>query len=213
MSTLVAILFVPMFFLHGAFGIALLSWWFSRHQNREMKLFGWGLAGYALSMTIWAYMVMQKPNDVGVYMLVSVIPFLLAHLFFAKVADTKFSKHGHFFLVTGALLVITFVVRTFLQESDPYFSEEGLLVFGVQDIPVALYIAVMTISFLPAIRVVVPNIAKQHRPIFSVCLTALFVTAITFVSARTTQLLIINGAVLSFMLLVLWSSVLTLKVK
>jgi hypothetical protein len=80
-----------------------------------------------------------------------------------------------------------------------------LLFFGLASVPIALYIATISVSFLPAIKVATTEIKdKSIKTIMSIGLTVLFVNSIILVSAKDQTLLLINGVVISIVVLVLW---------
>jgi hypothetical protein len=199
-------LFVSLFFIQGTLGTAILSWWFLSKKKAVLKDFGWGLLGYTLGLAAWTAVVLIKPTDIKPLILAGVVPFLLAHLAYAKAASTKLPTKTNT-LITLVLVLIgaTFVARTFFYPSDPYFSSRGLLYFGLQPVPVALYIATISVSFLPAIRAVAAEIKdKTMKSFMGIGLTILYVNSIILVSAKDDSLLLINGVVMSVALLTLW---------
>ncbi len=203
-------IFVSLFFIHGALGTAILARWFLTKKQQTLKDFGWGMAGYAAGLAVWSFVVITKPTDLKPLILLGVIPFLLASVAYAKAASAKLpTKSSTLMTVTLALLVATFVARTFFYPSEPYFSDKGLLFFGLQSVPIALYIATISVSFLPAIRAVAAEIKdKATKSLMGTCLTVLYVNSIIFVSAKDDTLLLINGIVLSLALLALWTKAL-----
>jgi hypothetical protein len=204
-------IFVSLFFIHGTLGTAILAWWFLTKKQQTLKDFGWGMAGYAAGLAVWSFVVLTKPTDLKPLILLGVIPFLLASLAYAKAASAKLpTKSSTLMTVTLILLAATFIARTFFYPSEPYFSDKGLLFFGLQSVPVALYIATISVSFLPAIRAVTAGIKdKATKSLMGTCLTILYVNSIIFVSAKDDTLLLINGVVLSLALLTLWIKALT----
>lgn len=203
-------IFVSLFFIHGALGTAILAWWFLSKKQQVLKDFGWGMAGYAAGLTAWTVLVLTKPADLQPLILLGVIPFLLASVAYAKAASAKLpAKSSTLMTVTFILLAATFIARTFFYPSDPYFSEKGLLFFGLQSVPVALYIATISVSFLPAIRAVTAEIKdKAMKSVAGVALTTLYVNSIILVSAKDDTLLLINGVVMTVALLALWTKAL-----
>lgn len=203
-------IFVPLFFIHATLGTAILAWWFLNKKPQTLKLFGWGLAGYAAGLTAWTLAVLTKPDDLKPIILLGVIPFLLAHLAFAKAASVKLKpKNGMLVNSTLLLISLTFIARTFFYKSEPYFSDQGLLFFGLKSVPVALYIATISVSLLPAIRVVTADIKSAGiKTIMGAGLTTLYINSIILVSAKDDTLLLINGIVMSLALLILWTKVL-----
>lgn len=206
MSDLTSSLLVPAYFIHATLGTAILAWWFLNKKQQTLRDFGWGMAGYSAGLAAWTFVVLSKPDDLKPLILLGVIPFLLAHVAYAKAASAKLpAKSSTLMTVTLLLLAATFISRTFFYPSDPYFSDKGLLFFGLQSVPVALYIATISVSFLPAIRAVAADIKdKSVKSVVGVGLTTLFVNSIILVSAKDDTLLLINGVVMSLALLTLW---------
>lgn len=199
-------LFVSIFFIHGTLATAILAWYFLTKKQAVLKNFGWGMLGYALGLAAWTVLVLTKPADLKPLVLLGVVPFLLAHIAYAKAASAKLpAKSNLLMTVTLLLLGATFIARTFFYPSEPYFSDSGLLYFGLQSVAVALYIATISVSFLPAIRAVAAEIKdKTMKSALSIGLTILYVNSIILVSAKDDTLLFINGAVMGIVLLVLW---------
>ncbi len=197
---------VPLFFIHATLATAILAWWFLSKKQQTLKDFGWGMAGYAAGLAAWTLVVLTKPTDPKTLILLGVVPFLLAHIAYAKAASAKLpTKSSTLMTVTLLLLGATFIARTFFYPSEPYFSDKGLLFFGLQSVPVALYIATISVSFLPAIRAVTAEIEdKAMKSVAGVGLTTLYVNSIILVSAKDDTLLLINGFVMSIALLALW---------
>ncbi len=206
-------IFVSLFFIHGTLGTAILAWWFLTKKQQTLRDFGWGMAGYAAGLSVWSFVVLTKPTDLKPLILLGVIPFLLASVAYAKAASAKLpTKSRTLMIITLILLTATFITRTLFYPSEPYFSEKGLLFFGLQSVPVALYIATISVSFLPAIRAVTAEIKnKNTKSLTGICLTILYVNSIIFVSAKDDTLLFINGVVLSVALFVLWLKALSTK--
>ncbi len=175
-------------------------------KSKILQYFGWGLFGYALGLFSWTLIVLTKPANLKPLILIGVIPFLLAHLAYAKAAAKKYPKMASAITtLTVVLLLATFLARTFFYKSDPYFSSKGLLFFGLKPVPTALYIATISVSFLPAIQAVASEIKQATlKSIMAIGLTILYVNAIILVSAQDNTLLLMNGVVLSLTLLTLW---------
>ena len=210
MEELLESFLVPAFFVHTAAAVLLLAWWFVRtgKDQATRRYFGWGLAGYGAGLVAWSLVVLVKPDDLAPLILVGIVPFLLGNVSFAKAAasEPEAQRMNGWMMVTLCLIVVTFVSRTFLYESEPYISDEGLLYFGLQPIPVALYIATISVSLLPAIWRVVPTFADQPlRRVMGISLNTFFINAVILVSADEHSLLVINGFVLSAAAILAWS--------
>lgn len=146
-----------------------------------------------------------RPTDLKPLILVGVVPFLLGSLAYVKAASDKFPvKASTLIGLVVVLIVATFTARTFFHPSDSYFSSKGLLFFGLKPVTMALYIATLSVSFLPAIRAVASVIKdKAMRSVMGISLMILYIRAIILVSASDNTLLLVNGVVLSLALLAL----------
>jgi hypothetical protein len=197
---------VDLFFIHATLGTAVLSWWFLTKKKAVLKDFGWGMLGYTLGLAAWTAVVLIRPTDLKPLILVGVVPFLLGSLAYAKAASDKFPvKASTLIWLVAVLIAATFIARTFFYPSDPYFSSKGLLFFGLKPVPIALYIATLSVSFLPAIRAAASAIKdKAMKSVMGIGLMVLYINAIILVSANDNTLLLINGVVLSLALLMLW---------
>lgn len=198
---------VPLFFLQMVIGTGILAWWFLKRKDKTLQTFGLGMAGYAAGLAAWSLLVITKPNDLQPLILAGAVPFLLAHLAYAKVAykNIDFTKTSLLTLIVVGTIAATFIVRTFLYPSDPYFSEQGLLFFGLHPISVAFYIATISLTFLPAISVVASRLKKGTlKNVMQVGLTTLYINSIILVSGKDDTLLLINGVVMSLALLAVW---------
>lgn len=207
MGDTTASLLVPFFFIQMAVGTGILAWWFLTRKEKTLKTFGLGMAGYSAGLTAWALLVLTKPEDLKPLILVGAVPFLLAHFAYAKVAykNINFAKTSFLTLVVAGTIAATFIVRTFLYPSEPYFSDDGLLFFGLHPVSIAFYIATISLTFLPAIAVV-GNILKKGtlKSVMQVGLTTLYINSVILVSSQSDTLLLINGYVMSIALLAVW---------
>jgi len=209
-------LLVPAFFIQMVLGTGILAWWFISRKDKILKTFGLGLAGYAAGLAAWSLLVLTKPDNLQPLILAGAIPFLLAHFAYAKVAykNIDFTKTSLLTLVVAGTIVATFAVRTFLYPSEPYFSGEGLLFFGLHPLSVAFYIATISLTFLPAIAVVTSHLKKGAlKGVMQVGLTTLYINSIILVSGKDDTLLLINGVVMTTALLVLWVTAISAPTK
>ena len=187
-----------------ALGAAILAWWFLTRPDKLLRMFGFGMAGYAAGLLLWTVLIFVQPGNLQPLALAGAIPFLLAHLVYAKVA------YGHLgglrtklmLALVLALIVGTFVVRTFIYPSEPYLSDQGLLFFGLHPLAIAFYIATISLTFLPAISIACSRIKRGGvRNALQAGLTALFITEIILASSDNEILLAINGVAMTLALL------------
>lgn len=195
---------VSLYFGHLVFGFAVLAWWFLTKKEQTLRYFGWGMLGYALGIAAWTLLVITKPADLKPLILVGVVPFLLAHFAYAKSVAVKY-KNTWIIGLTLLLIVVTFIARTFFFPSNPYFSDYGSFYFGLMPVPLALYIATISLTLLPAIRAASSDIKQTSiKTVMGIGLTILYINSILQITAKDTTLLYINGIVASLTLLVLW---------
>ena len=164
MSSLTDSILVPAYFVQVVVGTGILSWWFMNHKEKVLKTFGLGMLGYSLGLLAWTISVLIKPDNLKPYILIGAVPFLLAHFAYAKVAykNINFAKTSMLTLLVAGTIAATFIVRTFLYPSEPYFSADGLLFFGLHPVSSAFYIATIALTFLPAIWVISDTLKKSH---------------------------------------------------
>lgn len=192
---------VPLYFIHLTLGAAILARYFIAQKDQTFRDFGWGLVGYAIGIAFWSLAVITKPSDLKPLILIGVIPFLLAHLAYAKAA----SKKNVITTLTLSLIVVTLIARTFIFPSEAYFSDQGLLFFGLNSIVIALYIVTLSVSFLPAILRVTSKIKNTRtQTIMRTGFITLFINAIILVSSHDDMLLILNGFIMTVAFIMLW---------
>lgn len=215
MNDFMSTVLVPLYFLLATFGLSVLAWWFKKQPKKTHQYFGWGLMGYSLALLAWTAVVIVKPADPRPLILVGVVPFILASVAYAQAAAQKWPKLSQLTLgLTVVLIAAVFMARTFLFPSDPHFSDQGLLYFGLQPVPVALYVALLSVSFLPGIRAAVADIKQdQVRAVMGVGLMILFLNAVIQVVTKDDTLSVVNGVVTSLTLLFLWVKALGWKAK
>ncbi len=216
MEDIIATFLVPAYFLQVVVGMVILAWWFLSRKNKTLKTFGLGMAGYAAGLAAWTVLVFIKPDNLQPLIIAGAIPFLLAHLAYAKVAykSLDFSKISPTLLMVVGIIVATFIVRTFLYPSEAYFSDDGLFFFGLHPVSMAFYIATISLTFLPAISAVATHLKQSSlKAVMRVGLTVLYINAIILVSSNEGTLLVINGVVMTVALLILWLKALTTSSK
>lgn len=178
----------------------MLAWWFLSQKDRSARLFGIGLSGYALGIACWCIVVLLKPTDLKPLIFLGTLPFLAAHLAYARAATNKYTL----LILTAILITSTLIARTIIYPSEPYFSEQGLLFFGLHPIVSALYIATISVSFLPAIKAITPKIRQEKlRTTIGIGFFILYLNSLVLVVSRNSNLLTLNGFVMGVTLLIL----------
>ena len=216
MEDITATFLVPAYFLQVVIGTVILAWWFLSRKNKTLRTFGLGMAGYAVGLAAWTLLVFIKPENLQPLIIAGAIPFLLAHLAYAKVAykNLSFSRISPSLLLVVGIIAATFIIRTFIYPSEAYFSDNGLLFFGLHPVSMAFYITAISLTFLPAISVMVTHLKQNSlRKVMQIGLTVLYINAIILVSSNEDTLLVINGAAMTIALLMLWLKALTTSSK
>jgi FtsH-binding integral membrane protein len=200
---------VPLYFIHITIAFIILAWWFTRKKAQALKYFGWGLTGYALGIGTWTLVVLTKPTSLEPPILIGVVPFLLAHVAFAKATMLR-TKSKLVLPLTVLLLAATFIARTFYFQSKPYFSDQGYFFFGLMAVPLAFYIATIAVSFLSASITAMGDIKSTTvRRIMTSGLIGVFINMVIQISVQDESLRIINAVVATVTLFGLWVTAVT----
>ncbi len=207
MNEAIGDLLVPLYFILGSLSILFLAYKFLTQKASAYKNFGLGLLLYGTAFAIWAVIVLTKPDDIATWTTIGAIPFGFAHLFYLMAAADKLavSKKSMLFLGAGAYLAVLFIFRTFLYESNPGFSEEGLFYFNPDPVVVALYIGAFAGSVLPAINTVATKMKDKTLSFLTrLGFTTLTIGSVVLVTSHDDTLQLINGFIMgaAFLLLV-----------
>ena len=198
MDSVVGDYLVPLFFLAGTGAMWFLAYKFLNAKTALFKHFGIGLVLYGLGFAAWGVAVFTKSN-VDLWTTVGVIPFASAHIFFLMAATEKLKTSVRTLVLCGGVgyLVALFFLRTFVYQSNPGFSDQGLFYFHAQAPVIALYILAFTLSLLPAINAVSQAIKdKTLRAVSQIAFTILSVGGIILVTSYDDDLQTINGWVM-----------------
>lgn len=207
MSDAVGDFLVPLYFILGSLSILYLSYKLLSQKATVYKNFGLGMLLYGVAFAIWSAVVIIKPDDIGTWTTIGAIPFGLSHIFYLMSASDKLDagKKSMLFLAAGAYLSALFILRTFLYESNPGFSENGLFYFNADPSVVALYIGAFAGSLLPAINSISTRMKdKTLSFITRLGFTTLTMGSIVLVTSYDDTLQLINGWIMgaAFLLLV-----------
>lgn len=195
MNSILGDYLVPLFFVVGTAAMWFMAYKFWSAKGSIYKNFGAGLALYGLGFAVWSVAVFTKSN-VDLWTTIGVIPFASAHLFYLMAATGKArSSTRSLILLAGvAYLISLFFIRTFIYQSSPGFSNNGLFYFNAQSPVVAMYILAFTLSVFPAISAVSQQLKDSTlRIVMQVCFPILLVGGIILVASYDDDLQTING--------------------
>lgn len=201
---------VALFFIHSTVAPFLLGWKFTTRNNAVLKKFGIGLMLNGAAFLIWSVAVFLKPENLSTWTSAGAVPLMGAFLYYLAAGTNHLEQSTRNRAIGGGvlMLLVLFVLRTFIYPSQPYFSEDGLFFFNVMPQAVALYIFVLSSAAFPAISAV----AKRMTPRYAIIVRGGFIAevmgAIILIISYDTILLYINGWVISIAYVVLWTSLL-----
>jgi hypothetical protein len=165
------------FFLIGTLSFAFLAFRFLTSKAQAFRMFGTGLALFAVAFGIWAAIVYTQPTDLATMTTLGVIPFGLANLFFVAAGTSDFGSQGRRILLGVAAVVLTalFVIRTFSFPSAPSINADGYFYFNADPIAIMLYVIVFAGALMPAVHIVTLHTSHKQTGIF----TRLFFNVVT----------------------------------
>ena len=147
---------VGLFFAGGTVISAFLAWRFAAAPMPVFRQFGIGLAWFAAAFAIWAVIVSTHPNDLRLWTTIGAAAFVPGLFFFLNAATSGWGPDSRrlALLVAGAYLIALFFLRTFVQPSEPGFSDGGLIYFNAQPLTQLAYIVAFAGALAPAVYAV-----------------------------------------------------------
>lgn len=216
MSNVVGDVFVPLFFVAGSISTLFLAYKFVSEKAAVYRNFGLGLLFLGLAFAVWTVVVLTKPDNLENLTTIGAIPFAVSFLFFLMAGTTKLKASQKSLVMFGGLgyLAVLLLLRTFVYESHPSFSDKGLFYFHADPTIIALYIVGFATALLPAINAVSQQIKdKSLRFVTQTAFTTLAIGGIVLVTSYDDTLQTINGWFLGIAFLTLLAVYSTKKLK
>lgn len=188
---------VVAFFVSTSLMLAYLGFKFLSLKRQPMTHFGMGLLFVCLAFMVWTYIVAAHPTDIETIVAIGAIPFLGSFIMFLLAAMSDITAKYRFplFVVSGAILVGFVILRFFVYESHPGFTENGYFAFNVNPIVLYFYAMLTAFNFIPAVYVVGRHIKHDLLRIgIELGLTLVAVGLIIMVTNQDEGLQVINGA-------------------
>lgn len=191
---------VPAYFIATSLVIAFLSYKFLSKKTATFKFFGIGLAFFAVAFAIWSAVVLTKPTDLETFTTLGVLPFSVGLYFFlmAGTSKLKASNRSLAMMLGVGYLALMLFLRTFVYQSAPAFSENGLFYFHADPVIVALYIGAFAAALFPATNAVSQQIKDGTlKFVTQLALTMLIIGGVVMLTSFDDTLQLINGYVMA----------------
>lgn len=187
------------FFLIGTLGFAFLAFRFLTSKTQTFRMFGTGLALLAIAFGIWSAIVYSHPADLAAMTTLGVIPFGLANIFFVATGTSDFGAQARRTLLIVATVVVAalFIVRTYVQPSNPSFSDNGYFYFNADPIAILLYVVVFAGALMPAVHIVTLHTADKQTGIFTrLSFNLVTLSGVVLLVSESDDLQYLNGFVM-----------------
>ena len=202
------------FFAAGTVILAFLGWRFIAAPVPIFRQFGMGLACFSVSFAIWTTIVWIHPSNLDLWNTVGVAAFMPGYFFFLSVVAHNWSSGNRRLIlgIAGVYLVTLFALRTFIQPSEPGFSENGLFYFNAQPAPLLLYIVSFAGTLTPAVYAVSQTFTVRWLGrVTLVSFNIIIMCGIVLLSSYDDELQIYNGYLMGIGFLALFAAFLRQK--
>jgi hypothetical protein len=208
MSSFIGDYMVPLYFVVGCIAVLFLGYKFLSSKLPVFRNFGIGLLLTGAAFAVWSVAVITKPDNLETITTVGVVPFGAGLLFFLMAGTQKLKAANRslvMFLGLGYLAILL-LLRTFVYESHPGFSENGLFYFHAEPEIIAMYIGAFAAAILPAINAASQQMKdKTLKYVSQLGFTILAIGGIVLLTSYDDNLQTINGWIMGIAFVVLLS--------
>lgn len=187
---------VVSFFAVTTLMLGFLGIKFRSTKKQPMVNFGSGLLFVSLAFLIWTYITAAHPENIKLLVGVGMIPFVASFVLFLLAATSGIkAKYRIPLYVINALLLSTFlIVRYFIFDSNPGFTDQGYFEFNVDSTVIYFYALILSFNFIPALYVVGRHIKHDLlRICLELGLTLMSVGLVIMVTSKEDNLQFLNG--------------------
>lgn len=204
---------VALFFFHGAFASFITGTALWPKKDRTVKFFGMALILNGLAFMTWALLAANRLHSLRIFAGLAAVFLILALLSFFLVSIQHLedsSSYGAALLVGAVGALGLFVLRTFVYPAHLVITERGFLLFDLDTMVRAAYVAAISVSILPAANTAAGKFKKTVlSPLIKGCFTALAIGGIILAVSSDTTLILLSGIAMSIAFLLLWTTVLS----
>ena len=205
---------VVAFFAVGTVIMGFLGWRFITGAMPVFRQFGIGLAWCSASFAVWGVIVAMHPDNLQLWTTIGVALFVPGIFFFLGAATSGWQPRNRRLALLGAVayLIALFVLRTFLQPSEPGFSERGLIYFNAQPLVLLLYIVAFAGALAPAVYAVSRAMTLRWLSRTTlVCFNLVIMCGVVLLSSYDDDLQTYNGYLMGIVMLALFGTYLRHK--
>lgn len=185
------------FWVYSTVGLLSAGYLLLRTATPRLKVFGTGVLLCGAGFAIWTAAVFLTLTDVRTMVLIGLVLILMGHLDFAKVALTA-TPHRHRqrrLLAVSAIILVTLVLQNTLHPVEQRVSAGSLVFFYFDPIVRFSLVALISLTLLPASRVLIAEFVGPPTRTLSIAFHAIFVSSVVLVSTADEELLLLSGVV------------------
>jgi len=191
---------VVLFFLLGSGIFAFVGIKFWLLKKSPFKNFGVAIALFGLAFLGWGLVIATRPENLPMYVALSIVPFVLGFLFLVSAATFNWSSKNKIliFAIALAFLATLFVLRTWVFPSEPAFSENGLLYFHAKPEVLLMYVLAFAGAFMPALHVISTRITLWRQAALTrIFFNLIVLGGVILMVSENDQLQFLNSYILS----------------
>ena len=205
---------VLVFFLHNVVATLLLGFKFRGRSDAVVKHFGTALVLNGIAFAVWSVAVVTKPQSLENYITVGALFFVASLVAFlaADLQSIDASKRRTFLMAGGIVALILFLARSFVYQSQPYFSPEGLFFFNPHPVVQLIYVFGLAFAALPAVDALASKFSNlTYSRLVRYGFVAEVMGGLILITSTNAVLLYLTGWIIGGVYLVLWTSLLFSK--
>lgn len=187
---------VVAFFLSTSLLLTYLGIKFRSLKKQPMVNFGSGLLLVGLAFLVWLYIVGTQPDNLGLFVGIGMVPFAASFIMFllAATSGVKVKYRIPLYIINAVILTTFVVLRYFIYDSNPGFTDNGYFAFNVDPVVIYFYAIITAFNFIPALYVVGRRIKNDIPRIgIELGLTLVAVGLVIMVTSKDDSLQFING--------------------
>lgn len=187
---------VVAFFLSTSLMLGYLGYRFRGLKKQPMANFGTGLLFVSLAFLVWLYIVGTHPKNIDLFVGIGMVPFAASFIMFllAATSGVKVKYRLPLYIINAIILTVFVLLRYFVYDSNPGFTENGYFAFNVDPVVIYFYALITAFNFIPALYVVGRHIKNDVlRIVIELGLTLVAVGLIIMVTSKEDSLQFING--------------------
>ena len=203
---------VLFFFIHVALAATIVGGVFMKKGGNVAKYFGLGLLIGAIGFASWGLAVMM-PDNLTIFGNIGSVLVLISFIFFLWASTDNVSEPiRNLILALGIMLVVvTFIVRSFIFPTDKFISDEGILIFNLAPFVQFLYVTILVLVVIPLIEKVAAMFKAGYATFIKYALGIQVIGGIILITSADELSLLAAGWAIGLAYFALWTTLLFCK--